>query len=110
MLLPCTTSSSPASPARRANASSPERRDVGADSLLGEQPEHRDVRERLRAVEDAPVGPAAAPARAPAPDRLLAVDDERRAEPSASSDAATPPSASSPSSIAAESGKSSSIG
>ncbi len=56
-----------------------ERRDVGADALLAEQPQQRDVRERLRPVDDErarrrlPIGPNL---RA---DRLLAVDEERRA-------------------------------
>ncbi len=55
-----------------------ERRDVGADALLGEDPEQRDVRERLRPVDDECVrrgGSVRARLRA---DRLLAVDDERR--------------------------------
>ena len=35
-----------------------ERRDVGAEPLLGEQPHHRDVRERLRPVDDERPGAA----------------------------------------------------
>jgi hypothetical protein len=49
-----------------------ERRDVGADALVGEHAQQLDVRERLRPVHDeraARLGP----------DRLLAVDDERGA-------------------------------
>ena len=58
-----------------------ERRDVGAEALLGQQPHHRDVRERLRAVDDERLGRRPPEERRPRPQRLLAVDDERRAEP-----------------------------
>ena len=57
-----------------------EGRHVGAEPLVGEQAQDRDVRERLRPVDDECVrrrGPVRPCAR---PDRLLAVDDERRAE------------------------------
>ena len=42
-----------------------ERRDVGADSLLREQPQQRDVRERLRPVDDERAGRSLAVRRAP---------------------------------------------
>jgi hypothetical protein len=53
--------------------------DVGTDALVAQQPEQRDVRERLRAEEDAAVvsdrGTEGACVRA---QRLLAEDDEGR--------------------------------
>ena len=57
-----------------------ERRDVGADALLREQPQQRDVRERLRAVDDERARRRVAVRANLRADRLLAVDDERRAE------------------------------
>ena len=57
-----------------------ERRDVGADALLGEEAQQRDVRERLRAVDDERLGRRPPVERAPLAQGLLAVDDERRAE------------------------------
>ena len=58
----------------------PERRHVRAEPLLAEQPHERDVRERLGAVDDERVGRRGAVLPRPRADRLLAVDDERRAE------------------------------
>jgi hypothetical protein len=55
-----------------------ERRDVGADPLLGEDAEQRNARERLRPVDDERVGRGVAIRARLRPDRLLAVDDERR--------------------------------
>jgi hypothetical protein len=58
-----------------------ERRDVGADPLLGQEAQERDARKRFRPVDDdrlrrgRPVRPR------PRAQRLLAVDDERRPEP-----------------------------
>ena len=57
-----------------------ERRDVRAEPLLGEQPQQRDVRERLRPVDDERVGCGRAVRACARPQRLLAVDDERRSE------------------------------
>ena len=54
-------------------------RDVGADALFGEQPEERDVRERLRAVDDLRAGRGSRVRAGLGADGLLAVDDERRA-------------------------------
>ena len=56
--------------------------DVGADPLLAQQSEHGDVGEGLRSVEDAPALADGAPQRPSLrAKRLLAVHDERRAEP-----------------------------
>ena len=55
-----------------------ERRDVGADALVGEHPQQRDVRERLRPVDDERVRRGVAVRARLRADRLLAVDDERR--------------------------------
>ena len=57
------------------------RGDVGADALFAQHPEHGDVGEGLRSVEDAPALADGAP-QSPSlrAKRLLAVDDERRAE------------------------------
>ena len=52
LLLPWKRIRSPAIPARLRERELAERRDVGADALLGEQPQQRDVRERLRPVDD----------------------------------------------------------
>src|SRR5207302_257511 len=57
-----------------------EGRDVGADALLTEQAEQRDVRERLRPVDDQRVGRRAGVSAGAGAERRLAVDDERRAE------------------------------
>jgi hypothetical protein len=77
--LPCTTSWSPAIPAARERELA-ERRGVGSDAFLGEEPQHGDVRERLRTVEELGVGHGCAQAAGLSADRLLAVDDERCAE------------------------------
>ena len=58
-----------------------ERGDVGAGSLLREQPEQRDVRERLRPVDDERGRRGLAVRTHLAPDRLLAVDEQRRPVP-----------------------------
>ncbi len=55
-----------------------ERGDVGAGSLLGEQPQQGDVRERLRAVDDERARRGLPVRTNLAADRLLAVDEERR--------------------------------
>ena len=57
-----------------------EGRDVGAESLLREQPQQRDVRERLRPIDDEGLrnGPLEHPRALP--ERVLGIDDERRAE------------------------------
>jgi hypothetical protein len=85
--------------------------DVGADALLVQQPEQRDVRERLRAEEDAAVvserGAECARVRA---HRLLAQHDERRPVLLGERLGVSPPSASEAPSRAAESGNSASIG
>ena len=80
LLLPCTTSRSPSMPGPLREAQLAERRDVRADPLLREQPQDRHVRERLRAVDDERVGRGRAVRARARPDRLLAVDDERRPE------------------------------
>ena len=83
-----------------------ERRDVGADTLVGEHAQQRDVRERLRPVDDERARRGFAVRARLRADRLLAVDEERRPvlrrEPASP---ATPPSASSPASIARGIGK-----
>ena len=57
------------------------RGDVGTDALLGQHPEHGDIRKCLRSVEDAPALADGASQRAGLfAQRLLAVDDERRTE------------------------------
>ncbi len=56
----------------------PERRDVGADSLVGENLEDRDVRERLRPVHDKRPGRRLGVGSRLRADRLLAVDEKRR--------------------------------
>src|SRR5205809_1073027 len=58
----------------------PERRDVRTDSLLGEETQDRDVRERLRAEEDECLRNRLSDLACPGAQRLLAVDDERRPE------------------------------
>ena len=58
----------------------PERRDVGAEALGREQPQQLDVRERLQAVERERIRGRLAVGARGVQDRLLAVDDERRAE------------------------------
>ena len=80
LLLPWTTSRSPAIPAAQRELELAERRDVGAEALLGEQPQERDVRERLRPVDDERVRRGVAVRARRRAERLLAVDDERRAE------------------------------
>ena len=55
-----------------------EGRDVGAGSLLREQPQQRDVRERLRPVDDERARRGLAVRLHLAPDRSLAVNEERR--------------------------------
>ena len=82
LLLPWTTSASPVDPRRTRERELARGGDVRADPLLAQKAQSRDVRERLRPVEDAPARPTAArSARARSADRLLAVDDERRPEP-----------------------------
>ena len=57
------------------------RGDVGADALLEEQAEHCDVRKRLGAVEDTATFAYGSHERSSLlPERLLAVDDDRRPE------------------------------
>ena len=56
-----------------------ERRDVGADALLGEDAQDRDVRERLRPVDDERARRRVGVRARLGAERLLAVDDERRA-------------------------------
>ena len=80
LLLPCTTSWSPVEPGRARERELAERRDVGAEPFLGEQPQHRDVRERLRPVDDERARSRGAEGAGALAQRLLAVDDERRAE------------------------------
>jgi hypothetical protein len=58
-----------------------EGRDVGADSLLREQPQQGDVRERLRPVDDERARRSLAVGLHLAPDRALAVHEQRRAVP-----------------------------
>ncbi len=54
---------------------------VGADALVAEQSQHGDVRKRLRSVEDTALRTGCRSQRlCPLPNRLLAVDDERRPE------------------------------
>ena len=55
-----------------------ERRDVGADALLGEHAQQLDVRERLRPVDDQRVRRGVAVGARLRAQRLLAVDEERR--------------------------------
>ncbi len=57
-----------------------DRRDVGAEPLLAQQPEDGDGRERLRAVGDQRLGGSVAIGARLRPQRRLVVDDERRAE------------------------------
>jgi hypothetical protein len=57
-----------------------ERRDVGAETLPAEQLHQGHVRKRLRPVDDERVRRRGAVRPCPRTDRLLAVDDERRAE------------------------------
>ena len=58
------------------------RGDVGADSFLPQESKERDVREGLRSVEDAAaVADGIGERPCLRPNRLLAVDDERRPEP-----------------------------
>ena len=64
-------------PAALREAELAERRDVGADALLGEQAEQRDVRERLRPVDDERVGRGRAVGAGVGAERRLVVDDER---------------------------------
>ena len=58
-----------------------QRRDVGTKPLLGEQPHQRDVRERLRPVDDERVRYGSLEHPRPLAEHLLGVDDERRPEP-----------------------------
>ena len=93
LLFPWITSRSPGMPARSAKASSPSRRDVGAEPLLGEQAQDRERRERLRPEDDERPGNGSAVGARPAPGssprrRRQAASRTRRA----SSDAPTPPS------------------
>ena len=83
-------------------------RDVGADALLGKEPQHRDRRERLRPVGDERVRRGRAIRARLVAERRLVVDDERRPELAASSVARTPPRTRAPSSIDAWSGSRSS--
>ena len=97
-------------PSRSREGELPERRDVGADPLLREQPQQRDVRERLRPVDDERLGCGGAKEPRPLAQRALAVRRRaasRTAPPARS--LATPPIVSSPSSILAVSGNSASI-
>ena len=55
-----------------------ERRDVRADPLAGEDAQHLDVRERLRPVRDQRVRSGGAIGARLRPQRLLAVDEQRR--------------------------------
>ena len=57
-----------------------ERRDVRAESLLGEQSHQRDVRERLRPVDDERLGNGAPEHPCALAQRVLGVDHERRPE------------------------------
>ena len=57
-----------------------EGRDVGADALLTEQAEQRDVRERLRSEDDQRVGRGAGVRAGARAKGRFAEDDERRAE------------------------------
>jgi hypothetical protein len=57
-----------------------ERRDIGADPLLGEQAQDGDVGERLRSVEDERIRHRRQDLTRLRADRLLAVRDERRPE------------------------------
>jgi hypothetical protein len=67
-----------------ANAGTPrvrqlaERRSLGAQPFLGEDRQHGDVGERLHAVQHVGVWRRLAVGASPRPQRLLAVDDERR--------------------------------
>ena len=100
LLLPWKRIRSPVEPGRLRERELAERRDVGADALLGEQPQQRDVRERLRPVDDERAGRGLAVRARLRADRLLAVDDERRPVlRRRAARAGTPPSVSSPSSI-----------
>ena len=54
--------------------------DVGAEALLGEQPQHRDRRERLRPVRDQRIRGGRAVRACLVAQRHLVVDDERRPE------------------------------
>jgi hypothetical protein len=55
-----------------------ERGDVGADTVLREQPQQRDVGERLRPVDDQRARRRLAVLAHAVADRLLAIDEERR--------------------------------
>ena len=66
-------------PAAEREAELAERRDVGADALLGEDPHQRDVRERLRPVADERVRSGLAVGARPGAERRLVVDEERAA-------------------------------
>ncbi len=57
-----------------------ERRHVGAEAFLREQPHHGDVRERLRPVDDERVGDGPTEHPRPLPQRSFGVDDERCSE------------------------------
>ena len=54
-----------------------ERRDVGADPLLGEDPHHREIRERFRPVDDRRLGRGLAVGTGTGAQRRLVVDEER---------------------------------
>jgi hypothetical protein len=55
-----------------------ERRDVGAEPFISEQPQQRDVGERLGAIEDQRIGRSLAVGPGEREDRPLAIGDERR--------------------------------
>ena len=67
-------------PARRANSSSPTVETSRAEPLLGEEPQHRDRRERLRPVDDERAGGRGGVRASLGAERRLVVDDERRPE------------------------------
>src|SRR5438132_275614 len=71
----------PGNPRRPREGELAERRDVRAGSLLREQPQERDVRERLRPVDDEHPGRGLAVGLHLAPDGALAVHEQRRAVP-----------------------------
>src|SRR5439155_3224170 len=57
-----------------------QRRDVGAKTRPGQQPQDRDVRKGFRPVDDEGIRRSGSISARPRANRVLAVDDERRAE------------------------------
>jgi hypothetical protein len=57
-----------------------QRRHVGTETLVGKEPQERDVRERFRPVDDERLGVDLPVDVRPSGDRVAAVDDERCSE------------------------------